>query len=49
MNSHGLWGQLHSQLQAGQDLTQQLAAFVMGEILEGRASDDSIKEFLVDI
>ena len=49
MNSHDLWGQLHSHLQAGHDLTPELATFVMGEILEGRASDDSIKEFLVDI
>ena len=49
MSSHDLWGQLHSHLQAGHDLTLELATFVMGEILEGRASDDSIKEFLVDI
>jgi len=49
MNSGDLWGQLHSHLQGGDDLTPELATFVMGEILEGRASEDSIKEFLVDI
>ena len=37
------WAQLHSHLQSGKELTPQLAAFVMGEILEGRASDESIK------
>ena len=43
------WAQLHSHLQSGNELTPQLADFVMGEILEGRASDESIKEFLLDI
>jgi anthranilate phosphoribosyltransferase len=49
MTTDPRWVELHSHLLGGADLTPTLATFVMGEILEGRASDESITEFLVDI
>jgi anthranilate phosphoribosyltransferase len=41
------WDFLYSHLNSGKDLTPGLAQEVMGEILEGRASEEDIKNFLL--
>lgn len=43
------WKLLHSHLEKGLDLTPELAQFVMGQILEGRAEEEAIKLFLLDL
>ena len=42
-----LWSNLFSHLQKKDDLTPELATFVMTEILEGRAPEEDIKNFLL--
>ena len=43
------WGELTAHLSAGNDLTPDLAQSAMSQILEGQASEDSIKEFLISL
>ena len=43
------WGELTAHLSAGNDLTPDLAQSAMAQILEGQASEDSIKEFLISL
>ena len=42
-----LWSNLFSHLQKKDDLTPELATFVMTQILEGLASEEEIKNFLL--